>query len=412
MLNRFTDQVSHTRTAATILLLLCCGFGDSSVEASPYQAVETNRVGRADLPPEAAVFLGAPVVEMQGLFSNERFPNVVVANDGTVVASWGQKHLRVRRSLDGGKTWEPEITLFRGDCIHSGGTLVDANSGDILVFAETAHPPASLMMFRSQDNGSTWASEPMHIAADKSGKLPSLHMNEHGLTLRQGTQAGRLLRPSRFYGQSNDRAFWHTHFTNAIFSDDGGKTWTSSEPFPALGTGEATVVELADGSLYYNSRRHWAPDGENPRRRWVARSHDGGETWQDLEMCSALPDGPQDTNYGLMAGLTRLPFDNHDILIFSNVESEGGRHHGTVWGSFDGGKTWPIKRLVFAGPFAYSSLNVGLPGTPSEGWIYLHFEGGEGSPSGPVGSTLARFNLSWLLEGVATGDGEVPELWK
>jgi hypothetical protein len=68
--------------------------------------------------------------------------------------------------------------------------------------------------------------------------------------------------------------------------------------------------------------------------------------------------------------------------------------------------------LVFAGPFAYSSLNVGLPGTPSDGWIYLHFEGGEGSPTGPVGSTLARFNLSWLLEGVATGDGEVPELWK
>ncbi len=38
--------------------------------------------------------------------------------------------------------------------------------------------------------------------------------------------------------------------------------------------------------------------------------------------------------------------------------------------------------------------------TPSEGWIYLHCEGG--------GSQVARFNLRWLLEGDETGDGTVP----
>lgn len=62
---------------------------------------------------------------------------------------------------------------------------------------------------------------------------------------------------------------------------------------------------------------------------------------------------------------------------------------------FDGGKTWPLKRGVYEGSFAYSSLSAGRPGTPSEGWIYLHFEGG---PNG--GSNVARFNLSWLLQGV------------
>ena len=74
-----------------------------------------------------------------------------------------------------------------------------------------------------------------------------------------------------------------------------------------------------------------------------------------------------------------------------------------MWASFDGGKTWPLKRLVDGGRSGYSSLAVGRPGTPSEGWIYLHFEGG---PKG--GSTVARFNLSWLIEGAETGDGRLP----
>jgi sialidase-1 len=47
-------------------------------------------------------------------------------------------------------------------------------------------------------------------------------------------------------------------------------------------------------------------------------------------------------------------------------------------------------------------LDAGRPGTPSEGWIYLLFEGG---PQG--GGTIARFNLAWLLAGELTHDGKV-----
>jgi sialidase-1 len=228
-------------------------------------------------------------------------------------------------------------------------------------------------------------------------------MNESGMMLRTGPHTGRLLRATRYYAAGNDRQFWAEHYVNAIFSDDGGEHWQSSEPFPAKGTGEAAIVELANGDLYCNSRRHWAPGTENPRRRYSAFSRDGGETWADLNEISALPDGPQDTNYGLMAGLIRLDLPQRDILLFSNVDSESGRKQGTVWASFDGGQTWPIKRRVYDGAFAYSSLAVGRPGTPSEGWVYLLFEGG---PAG--GGTIARFNLSWLLQGEPTGNGGVP----
>ena len=74
-----------------------------------------------------------------------------------------------------------------------------------------------------------------------------------------------------------------------------------------------------------------------------------------------------------------------------------GREKATVWASFDGGRTWPVKRLVYDGPSAYSNLGVGRVGTPSQGNIYLIFEGG---PKGSHGAVqIVSFNLSWLLNG-------------
>ena len=63
-----------------------------------------------------------------------------------------------------------------------------------------------------------------------------------------------------------------------------------------------------------------------------------------------------------------------------------------------------IAVLTFSIASGYSSLIAGRPKTPSEGWIYLHFEGGPGG-----GSQVARFNLSWLLAGESTGDGVPPD---
>jgi len=348
---------------------------------------------------EPGAFMGEARLEMQQVFKGDRFGNVVVATDGTVLAFWNG--VKVRRSEDGGKTWGDEILVGKG--FMSGGMTVDEKTGDILAFMEERHPPAEIFVYRSSDHGRTWALQETVIHPDSNGNAPSMHMNEHGITLRHGEHKGRLLRPSRWYGGTNERGNWPASYTNAIYSDDGGRTWRTSDPFPANGTGEGTVAELSDGRIYYNSRRHWAPEGVNALRRWTAYSEDGGRTWKDLALCEVLPDGDQDRTYGLMGGLVRLPVRGRDVLLFSNIESEKGRRNGHVWASFDGGRTWPIKRQVFEGSFAYSSLNAGRPGTASEGWIYLLFEGG---PKG--GGTMARFNLGWVLGGEKTGDGEVP----
>lgn len=366
-------------------------------------ALLATSITAAELPREGTLdaFVTEPKLEIQPVFQGGRFPNIVVTTKGTILATWGNELIRSRRSEDGGKTWDDEVIIAKSG-IHGGGTTVDETTGDILVFVEAQHPPAPITVYRSQDDGKSWRSEASTILPDSQGRMPSMHMNEHGITLRHGAHKGRLIRPSRHYGAGNrPESVWPTHFTNAIYSDDGGKTWQTSEPFPENGTGEATIAELSDGTLYYNSRRHWAPEGKNPRRRWVATSDDGGQTWKDGAICETLPDGPQDRNYGCMGGLVRLPIQGKDILIYSNCDSPGGRHHGTVWASFDGGKTWPLKRLVHEAAFAYSSLTAGRPGTPGEGSIYLHFESD--------GSKVARFNLSWLLAGQATGDGNVPD---
>jgi sialidase-1 len=65
-----------------------------------------------------------------------------------------------------------------------------------------------------------------------------------------------------------------------------------------------------------------------------------------------------------------------------------------------------VKRLVFAGDSGYSTLGVGRPGTPSQGRIYILFDG---CKDGDWGVKAAVFNLPWLLDGEKTGNGEVPE---
>ncbi len=370
----------------------------SALEGQPRGDAAVTAAGH---PAEGTIepLLGEPKLDMQQVHKGGRFPNVVVAVDGTVLALWNG--VKVRRSEDGGRTWGPEIIVGKG--FMGGGAIANEANGEVLAFVEKHHPPAPLTVYRSRDHGKTWSPMEVAIRPDTNGNVPSMHMNEHGITLRHGKHAGRIIRPARHYAGRNHRSKWPEHYTTAIYSDDGGKTWNTSKPFAEMGTGEAAIAELSDGRLYYNSRAHWNKN-KPPLRRRCAWSADGGETWTDWQIVEPLPDGPQNTNYGCMGGLVRLPVKDKDILIYSNCDSPGGRNRGTVWASFDGGRTWPLKRLVHEGGFAYSSLTAGRPKTKSEGWIYLNFEGG---PKG--GSTVARFNLSWLLKGEKTGDGDLPK---
>ncbi|WP_462318878.1 hypothetical protein, partial [Marinilabilia sp.] len=98
---------------------------------------------------------GEPVFFQNTLFEQGRFPNIVVAKDGSVVSSWGNDKYFVRRSSDGGQTWEP-ANMIADPGFHGGGLTVDEQSGDLLAFVEEHHPIAPIHLFRSKDNGQSW----------------------------------------------------------------------------------------------------------------------------------------------------------------------------------------------------------------------------------------------------------------
>lgn len=389
---------------------------------------------------DIAPFLGEPAFDSQTVFaedgSNVREPYLAIALDGTLLAIRNNQG-QLRRSEDGGESWGK---IIKTGIAHSDSNLiVDETTGDILSLRLWDKTDRA---FRSSDHGRTWREEEITVqpgdelrkrekadgkrrgakGVDEPGTY-YLHANasESGVTLRHGEPRGRLVISATFRPHAeehpSDRRPGDEIFSCALFSDDGGKNWNVSEFFPDPFTEEAALLELHDGRLYFNSRSHrgfydkalardLVPEDKLRREAW---SEDGGNTWKELRISRVLPDGGgYDRGYGMKGGLTRLPVEGKDVLLFSNADTAGGdRARMTVWASFDGGQTWPVKRLVYESFSAYSSMVAGRPETSTEGMVFLLFEGG---PKGRYSAMqVARFNLSWVLEGERTGDGEIPE---
>lgn len=385
-------------------------------------------------------FLGQALLETNTVFEDQdqvREPYLAVALDGSVLALRNYNK-QLRRSTDGGRTWSDPVAVPFG--FLDSNFIVDEHTGDIL---SVRLWDGNDRLWRSRDHGLSWSEEAIAVEPNEvmkwmertgfktrgtwdqkdDDRVYILHANasEGGLTLRHEPHRGRLIVSATFRPLAkehpSDRKPVDGIHSCAIYSDDSGATWQVSGLFPEATTEEAAIAELSDGRLYFNTRscsgyhapalaRDLRPDEIYRREAW---SPDGGETWQDLRVSPVLIDGGgYGRGYGLKGGLARLPVAGHDILVYSNTDTAGGeRQRLTVWASFDGGETWPVKRLVHEGHSAYSSLDTARPGTPDEGVIYLLFEGG---PDGRYSAMqFARLNLSWILAGEATGDGELPD---
>ena len=197
----------------------------------------------------------------------------------------------------------------------------------------------------SDDGGATWSAatdvttsvkRPTIVTSVASG--PGI-----GIQLRHGKNAGRLIMPF------NQGPFgsWACY---AVYSDDGGDSWQYGEVAAngSAGTGnEVQMVERADGSIMLNSRQF---SGGGWRK--TAVSTDGGLNWSSLVNDDELPDP------ACMAGIVSLtdPIDGftQSRLVFSGPNSTTARSNGHAWVSFDGGATWPLKKQVYFGSFAYS----------------------------------------------------------
>ncbi len=320
-----------------------------------------------------------------------RIPGLATTNSGTLFAIYdvrrnsrrdlqGDIDIGVSRSTDGGETWEPmRIALDMGEWgglpqkfngVSDANILVDKKTGDIYIAglwmygvldkngkwieglteeskawnhqwrdkgSQPGFDPKQTSQFlitKSTDDGKTW-SNPVNITRMCKKKEWWLFAPApgRGITLKDGT----ILFPT----QGRDKN--GLPFSNITYSNDGGKTWVTSNP-AAHNTTESMAVELPGGGIMLNMRdnRNRKEKGDKNGRN-IAVTYDLGKNWTEHKTAHGALIEPV-----CMASILRHDYRDKDgkpksILFFSNPNSKFRRIKQTIKVSFDNGKTWPEK---------------------------------------------------------------------
>lgn len=323
-----------------------------------------------------------------------RIPGLVTTNQGTLLAVYdarrksnrdlqGDIDIGVSRSTDDGKTWEPmRIGMDMGkwgglpekfNGVSDACILVDKNSGTIYLAGlwmygvinsdgkwleglnenstEWNHQwrtkgsqpgfdvkqTSQFLIVKSTDDGKTW-SEPINLTkmCKKEEWWLLAPAPGHGITLEDGT----LVFPTQGRDQEG------RPFSNITYSQDGGKTWKSSNKASTESTNENMAVQLTDGSIMLNMRA-----GKNRgdlsanNGREVAVTRNLGINWTVHTTSSkALPEPT------CMASIHRHDFTKNgkkqSIILFANPNSKTDRDHFTLKASMDDGNTWPEAKWI------------------------------------------------------------------
>lgn len=383
--------------------------------------------GRAAEPEKVDLFEAG-----RGGYALYRIPGVVVTAKGTLLAycearksagDWADIDILLRRSTDGGKTWEPARRVAHiGPAVPQnpvGPKKRAATDRTVNNPVAVTDPVGGSVHFlycveyrrcfyqRSDDDGRTY-SPPADITAAFEEFRPKYDWKViaagpgHGIRLA----TGRLV-VAVWLSLGTGRGGHHPSVAATVFSDDGGKTWHAGEiavpnTSEFVDPNETAVAELADGRVMLNVRNESAR-----HRRLVTTSKDGATGWTPPAFADDLFESV------CMGSLARTTAGGRSRLLYAaphnplpaaaDREPPKGwrdRKNLSVRLSDDDGKTWPLGKTLEAGPSAYSDLAVGPDGT-----IYCLYE--RGQPEGPAAKatpygrlTLARFPLDWLTAGM------------
>lgn len=299
-----------------------------------------------------------------------RIPVMLTTAKGTILAfaearknncgDAGDIDLVVKRSADGGKTWSPLSVVWNDDANTCGNPapVVDAKTGTIHllstwnlgtdhekdIISQKSQDTRRVYVLSSKDDGKTWSS-PNEITKDVKKENWTWYATGpvSGIQVKKGKYKGRMVIPCDFIEAGTKK-----YYSHVIYSDDNGKNWKLGGVSPQDGVNESTVAELSDGRLMLNMRNFGTS-----RNRQVAVSIDGGVTWSDLVADSTLIEPV------CQASLISFnaPGKKH-ALAFSNPANQKARNTMTVRISYDNGKTWPLKKVLYEGPAAYSNLTL------------------------------------------------------
>lgn len=327
----------------------------------------------------------------KGDYNCYRIPAIIKAPDGGLLAfaegrrkgcsDFGDVDLLMRRSKDGGKSWDAVKLLVDNDTLQAGNPapVVDFfdpefPKGRVLLFYNTGNASEydvrngkgtrEVRYISSEDNGLTW-SEPTEITS-------SVHFNRntaqaekdwrtnattpgHALQFKRGEYKGRIYVPANHSaGPPQDK--FNEYRAYGFYSDDHGKTWSVSPDIAIPSSNEAIGVELPNGDLMLNIREQ----NGNTKQRLVALSSDGGTTWNktyfDAELITPV----------CQSSLLLFETDKRNYLIYSGPNSSTKREKMTLKVSLDFEATWTHKIEVHNEESAYSDLvqiddrNLGL----------------------------------------------------
>jgi len=177
---------------------------------------------------------------------------------GPVTPTW------ISRSSDGGRSWAIDKTGFPkgpdGKVLNPFGDIVVGEDGNLRAALYGDERAVGTLVFRSRDNGRTWA-DPVRISQDKgSNETALLHLGK-----------GQWLAAARNTG------------TDLYFSDDDGATW-KHRPVDSDTQGRiagdnqfpAHLLRLSSGMIVLTYGNRTKNSGVDARF-----SHDAGRTWSD-----------------------------------------------------------------------------------------------------------------------------------
>ena len=333
-----------------------------------------------------------------------RIPGIVVTTKGTLLAycvgrktpgDWADIDIFLRRSTDGGKTWEPRKKL--GDVgtstVDNPTAIVDHKTGAVHMLYQVDY--ARAFYVRSDDDGRTF-SEPVEITSVFEEFRKEYDWNViapgpgHGIQLANGrlivpvwlSTGGRRHRPS---------------IVSVIYADDHGRTWHRGDVVVRtddefINPSETVAVELTDGRVMLNIRNECTR-----HRRLVSFSADGATKWTRPVFDETLF---EPICFGSIQRFSTKPEAARNRILFVNPNSGSrARRNLTVRLSYDEGRSWPIQKVLEPGIAGYSDLAVSPDGS-----IYCLYERGGlgGNHYHTQGVTVAKFSLEWLTDGQDT----------
>ena len=229
--------------------------------------------------------------------------------------------------------------------------------------------------FGKEAEGTGKAADRARRQIEKAGDMYFSRMGWFTRTHAQELPSGRILLPMYSDGYS---------YGIMGISDDGGYTWTASEPLVGNGSIQPSVVRKQDGTLVAYMRDNGPP----PKRALVSTSKDDGVSWTLAHDTEILNPG---------TSLEAIVLKNgHWIMVYNDLEDK--RHSLVAAISDDEGATWKVRRHLDGRPDKPINSQYHYPSVmqAKDGDIHVTY-----SYFTPEGKSIkhVRINEEWVRAG-------------